>query len=183
VRDLFGHCGCGNPIEVPERHLCFACYRHQQDRGADIVGLRVRLARDIDRTNPCCNNVAIIQPGRATHVGAFYCATCGSHRGWMSQAAHSFILETVRRFGAPSEPIVVRQTERNDPVQFDNINRGALFRESDKQSDKDRDYSGNINVNGEEFWLSGWVKTSKKGTKYLSPASSLRTQGGQPNDD
>jgi hypothetical protein len=41
-------------------------------------------------------------------------------------------------------------------------NRGALFREQ-KEKETDHDYSGTINIGGVEYWLSGWVKTSKKG--------------------
>jgi len=53
--------------------------------------------------------------------------------------------------------------------QFDNTNRGVLFNERDKkQTDKDRDYGGRININGTEYWLSAWLKTSKKGLKFLS---------------
>ena len=34
--------------------------------------------------------------------------------------------------------------------------------------EKDRDYNGTLNVKGEEFWISGWVRESKKGMKFLS---------------
>jgi uncharacterized protein (DUF736 family) len=51
---------------------------------------------------------------------------------------------------------------------YDNTNSGALFKNDDKQSEKHPDYRGQINVNGEEFWLSAWVKTSKKGQKFMS---------------
>jgi hypothetical protein len=51
---------------------------------------------------------------------------------------------------------------------FDNANRGALFRNNQKRDDKDRDYAGTLNVDGVEYWLSGWVNTSKAGRKYLS---------------
>jgi len=55
--------------------------------------------------------------------------------------------------------------------KFDNTNRGVLFNErAKKESDNDRDYAGRINIEGREFWLSGWIKTSKKGTNYLSLA-------------
>ena len=54
-------------------------------------------------------------------------------------------------------------------MPFDDSNRGALFREQ-KEKETDRDYSGTINIDGVEYWLSGWVRTSKKGTKYLSLA-------------
>lgn len=45
--------------------------------------------------------------------------------------------------------------------------RGALFRE-EKQKENDRDYAGTVNIAGTEFWLSGYVKISKAGKKYLS---------------
>jgi hypothetical protein len=57
--------------------------------------------------------------------------------------------------------------QRRRKMPFDDSNRGALFREQ-KEKETDRDYSGTINVGGVEYWLSGWVKTSKKGAKYLS---------------
>jgi hypothetical protein len=54
-------------------------------------------------------------------------------------------------------------------MEFDNTNRGVLFNNrADKQSDKDRDYGGSLNVDGTDYWLSAWIKTSKKGDKFLS---------------
>jgi hypothetical protein len=60
--------------------------------------------------------------------------------------------------------------QRRRKMSFDDTNRGALFREQ-KEKESDRDYSGTINIGGVEYWLSGWVKTSKKGAKYLSLAA------------
>jgi uncharacterized protein (DUF736 family) len=51
---------------------------------------------------------------------------------------------------------------------FDNTNRGALFRNDDKTEEKQPDYRGSINVGGVDHWLSAWIKTSKQGTKYMS---------------
>jgi uncharacterized protein (DUF736 family) len=53
-------------------------------------------------------------------------------------------------------------------TEYDNTNRGALFRNEDKQADTHADYRGSINIGGQEFWLDAWIKTSKKGTKYMS---------------
>lgn len=53
-------------------------------------------------------------------------------------------------------------------TEYDDTDRGALFKNEDKQSDKHPDYKGNINVGGQEFWLSAWIKTSKKGQKFMS---------------
>jgi hypothetical protein len=62
-------------------------------------------------------------------------------------------------------------------MPYDESNRGALFVE-EKQKETDRDYSGTLNVEGREFWISGWVKTSKKGQKFLS--LSIKPKVGTP---
>jgi uncharacterized protein (DUF736 family) len=53
-------------------------------------------------------------------------------------------------------------------MNYDNTNSGALFRNEKKASEKHPDYRGDINVDGKDFWVSAWVKTSKKGTKFMS---------------
>lgn len=53
-------------------------------------------------------------------------------------------------------------------MDYDNTNRGALFKNDDKQSDKHPDYKGSINIDGVEYWLSSWIKTSKQGNKFMS---------------
>lgn len=51
--------------------------------------------------------------------------------------------------------------------QYDNTNSGVLFKNDRKESEKHPDYTGKINVNGEEFWLSAWIKTGQRG-KFMS---------------
>jgi hypothetical protein len=54
-------------------------------------------------------------------------------------------------------------------MQYDNTNRGAIFKNEDKQQDNHPDYKGSINVNGVDMWVSGWLKTSEKtGKKFMS---------------
>ena len=53
-------------------------------------------------------------------------------------------------------------------ADYDNTNRGALFKNDKKESDSHPDYTGNINFDGNDCWLSGWVKESKDGRKFFS---------------
>jgi uncharacterized protein (DUF736 family) len=57
-------------------------------------------------------------------------------------------------------------------VEYDNTNRGTLFKAKEKKSEKSPDYTGTININGTEMRLSGWLKESKAGMKYFSLAVS-----------
>jgi hypothetical protein len=54
-----------------------------------------------------------------------------------------------------------------DKPQYDDRNKGALFRNEDKQGDDDRDFSGSIDAEGRSFWISGYLKISKAGQKYI----------------
>ena len=52
-------------------------------------------------------------------------------------------------------------------TEYNNENRGVLFKNDRKDSEKHPDYKGNINVGGVEYWLSAWIKESAKG-KFMS---------------
>lgn len=44
---------------------------------------------------------------------------------------------------------------------------GAIFRNSQKQSEKSPDYTGSLTIDGKEIKLSCWIAESKTGIKYF----------------
>ena len=53
-------------------------------------------------------------------------------------------------------------------AEFDNNNRGNLFKNDKKLEDRHPDMNGSINIEGTEYWISGWKKTSKAGSGFIS---------------
>lgn len=48
-------------------------------------------------------------------------------------------------------------------------NSGSLFKNDRKEGDPNKpDYTGQGKIGDQDYWLSLWVKTSDKGTKFLS---------------
>lgn len=53
-------------------------------------------------------------------------------------------------------------------TEYDNTNRGALFKNDRKEKETQPDYKGSLNVGGTDYWLSAWLKESSGGKKYMS---------------
>lgn len=53
-------------------------------------------------------------------------------------------------------------------MEYDNTNKGVLFQNERKQSEKSPDYTGTINVNGKELRIAGWKRLSKNNKPFLS---------------
>jgi hypothetical protein len=47
--------------------------------------------------------------------------------------------------------------------QYDNTNRGVLFVNDRKETDKHPDWKGRLNINGVDHWVDGWAKQSARG--------------------
>jgi hypothetical protein len=73
-------------------------------------------------------------------------------------------------------------------MTYDNTNRGVLFTNNKKTKENSPDRTGTINIEGKEYKLAGWLKTSSKGAAFLSlsvsPADKKdeKTTAEQPSD-
>ena len=131
------------------------------------VDMMVKLDRDIDRAQPCHDNIARILPGKPPHAGELRCAACDRHRGWAPQALITFNTETARRFGAPNEPPVWRQQEKTMTFEQKD-NTGAIFVNDRKTEETHPDRTGTVMVGGKLYYANGWLKKAKDGRTYLS---------------
>ena len=61
-------------------------------------------------------------------------------------------------------------------MQYDNTNSGAIFPAREKKTEKHPDMTGSLNVDGVEYYVSGWTKVSQKGQKFLSLSVSPKQQ-------
>lgn len=55
--------------------------------------------------------------------------------------------------------------------EYDNTNRGVLFKNDKKEKDIQPDLKGSINVNGVDYWLSGWTRRNEDGSFKLTSLS------------
>ena len=54
-------------------------------------------------------------------------------------------------------------------MPYDNNNSGLLGKNDRKTDPKHPDYKGNCQVDGVEYWISGWIKQKKDGSgSFLS---------------
>ena len=55
--------------------------------------------------------------------------------------------------------------------EYDNTNKGSIWKNEKKTTDKHPDFTGSLNVNGVEFWVSAWKR--KEGQSLKAPALSF----------
>ena len=77
-----------------------------------LTGLRIQLERTKDvPCGVCGQTVVVVGKAAAPHVASLHCATCDRHRGWLPKTIADFLLDTISRFGWPTEAITIRNPE------------------------------------------------------------------------
>jgi len=62
-------------------------------------------------------------------------------------------------------------------MEYDNSNRGVLFKNDRKEKDTHPDYKGSYtDGNGAEFWLSAWIKKDKNGNSFMSLSTTSKDE-------
>ena len=77
-----------------------------------LAGLRIQLERTKDvPCGVCGQTVVVVGKAAGPHVASLHCATCDRHRGWLPKTIADFLMETISRFGWPTEAIMIRNPE------------------------------------------------------------------------
>jgi hypothetical protein len=75
---------------------------------APLVGLRIELTRTRDvPCAECGTTVVVVGLGVGPHGASLHCAGCRRHRGWLPKSVVEFLTESIRRFGWPTDPIMI----------------------------------------------------------------------------
>jgi hypothetical protein len=78
----------------------------------DLLGLPIKLERTVDGPCAVCGETAVVVgAGAGPHTASLRCLRCGRHRGWLPKTVADFLTDLVVRFGRPTEPITVRNSE------------------------------------------------------------------------
>jgi hypothetical protein len=64
---------------------------------------------------------------------------------------------------------------------YDNTNKGILSRNDNRTLDTHPEFKGSINVDGRDYWLSGWIKERKDGSgRFFSLSVKPKDGAGAP---
>lgn len=63
--------------------------------------------------------------------------------------------------------------------EYDNENRGSIWKNEKKETEKHPDFTGSLNVNGQEFWVSAWKRRPDQSDKAPALSFSIKAKDGQ----
>ena len=63
-------------------------------------------------------------------------------------------------------------------MEYDNTNRGSVWKNAKKETDNHPDFTGSLDVDGVQYWVSAWKK--KEGANPNAPALSFSIKLKEP---
>jgi hypothetical protein len=61
-------------------------------------------------------------------------------------------------------------------ADYDNNNRGSIWKNDKKEKDTHPDFTGSLNVNGQEFWVSAWKRRPDQSEKAPALSFSIKAK-------
>ena len=65
-------------------------------------------------------------------------------------------------------------------ADFDNTNRGSIWKNDKKTTDNHPDFTGSLNVGGVEYWVSAWKRKEGAAAKAPALSFSIKPKDEQP---
>ena len=63
---------------------------------------------------------------------------------------------------------------------YDNTNRGGIWKNDRKETEKHPDFSGHLDVEGVDYWVSGWKRAPDANPKAPALSISIKRKDAQP---
>jgi hypothetical protein len=64
-------------------------------------------------------------------------------------------------------------------TQYDNSNRGSIWPNKKKDTEKHPDFTGEVNVDGRDYWVSAWKRKPDANPKAPSLTFTVKPKDGQ----
>ena len=65
-------------------------------------------------------------------------------------------------------------------ADYDNTNRGSIWKNDKKETDKHPDFTGSLNVDGVEYWVSAWKRKPDQSDKAPALSFSIKAKEDAP---
>ena len=66
--------------------------------------------------------------------------------------------------------------------QYDDRNRGSIWKNEKKETDKHPDFTGSLNVDGRDYWVSAWKRKPDASDRAPALSFSVKPKDGKPQE-
>ena len=65
-------------------------------------------------------------------------------------------------------------------MAYDNTNKGSIWKNDKKESDTHPDFTGSLNVDGVDYWVSAWKRKADANEKAPALSFSIKAKDAKP---